>query len=57
MTTQTDNGKKQVPSVILTPVAVTTDKINDTVIKEDRPEIRGMIAAVRHLVDVEEVNE
>ena len=32
-------------------------RINDTVIKEDRPEIRGMIAAVRHLVDVEEVNE
>ena len=32
-------------------------RINDSVIKEDRPEIRGMIAAVRHLVDVEEVNE
>ena len=32
-------------------------RINDTVIKEDRPEIRGMIAAVRHLVDVEEVAE
>ena len=32
-------------------------RINDTVIKEDRPEIRGMIAAVRHLVDVEEVTE
>ena len=32
-------------------------RINDTVVKEDRPEIRGMIAAVQHLVDVEEVNE
>lgn len=32
-------------------------RINDTVVKEDRPEIRGMIAAVRHLVDVEEVTE
>ena len=32
-------------------------RINDTVVKEDRPEIRGMIAAVRHLVDVEEVSE
>ena len=30
-------------------------RINDSVIKEDRPEIRGMIAKVRHLVDVEEV--
>jgi large subunit ribosomal protein L30 len=30
-------------------------RINDSVIKEDRPDIRGMIAKVRHLVDVEEV--
>jgi large subunit ribosomal protein L30 len=30
-------------------------RINDTVFKEDRPEIRGMIAAVAHLVTVEEV--
>ncbi len=30
-------------------------RINDAVIKEDRPEIRGMIAKVQHLVDVEEV--
>jgi large subunit ribosomal protein L30 len=30
-------------------------RINDTVIKDDRPEIRGMIAKVQHLVDVEEV--
>ncbi|GBC87508.1 50S ribosomal protein L30 [bacterium HR12] len=32
-------------------------RINDTVIKEDRPEIRGMIAKVRHQVRVEEVEE
>ena len=32
-------------------------RINDSVIKEDRPEIRGMIAAVQHLLDVEEVDE
>jgi large subunit ribosomal protein L30 len=31
-------------------------RINDSVVKEDRPEIRGMIDAVRHLVDVEEVS-
>jgi large subunit ribosomal protein L30 len=30
-------------------------RINDSVEKDDRPEIRGMIAKVRHLVSVEEV--
>jgi large subunit ribosomal protein L30 len=30
-------------------------RINDTVIKDDRPDIRGMIAKVHHLVSVEEV--
>ena len=30
-------------------------RIRDSVIKEDRPEIRGMLAQVRHLVNVEEV--
>ncbi len=30
-------------------------RIGDSVVKDDRPEIRGMIAKVRHLVDVEEV--
>jgi large subunit ribosomal protein L30 len=31
-------------------------RIGDTVVKEDRPEIRGMIHAVSHLVVVEEVD-
>jgi large subunit ribosomal protein L30 len=31
-------------------------RIGDVVVKEDRPEIRGMIQAVRHLVTVEEVD-
>jgi large subunit ribosomal protein L30 len=31
-------------------------RIRDSVIKEDRPEIRGMIRKVRHLVQVEEVD-
>jgi large subunit ribosomal protein L30 len=31
-------------------------RINDVVVKEDRPEIRGMIFAVNHLVTVEEVD-
>ena len=30
-------------------------RINDAVVKEDRPEIRGMIMTVTHLVRVEEV--
>ena len=31
-------------------------RMHQTVIKEDRPEIRGMLAKVRHLVTVEEVD-
>ncbi len=30
-------------------------RIGDIVVKEDRPEIRGMVQAVDHLVTVEEV--
>ncbi len=30
-------------------------RIGDTVVKEDRPEIRGMVNRVIHLVKVEEV--
>jgi large subunit ribosomal protein L30 len=31
-------------------------RIGDSVVKDDRPEFRGMIQAVRHLVSVEEVD-
>ncbi|GAA4385385.1 MULTISPECIES: 50S ribosomal protein L30 [Brevibacterium] len=31
-------------------------KINDVVVKEDRPEFRGMVNTVRHLVKCEEVD-
>ena len=31
-------------------------RIGDTAIKEDRPEIRGMVRTVSHLVRVEEVD-
>ncbi len=31
-------------------------RIGDEVVKEDRPEIRGMLATVPHLVAVEEVD-
>jgi large subunit ribosomal protein L30 len=32
-------------------------RIRQSVVKDDRPEIRGMIAKVAHLVAVEEVEE
>ena len=32
-------------------------RINDSIVKEDRPEIRGMIRKVQHLVRVEEVTD
>jgi large subunit ribosomal protein L30 len=31
-------------------------RIGDVVVKADRPEIRGMVHSVRHLVTVEEVD-
>ena len=31
-------------------------RMGDTVVKEDRPEIRGMVYTVTHLVTVEEVD-
>lgn len=31
-------------------------RIGDTVVKEDRPEVRGMVSTVAHLVTVEEVD-
>lgn len=30
-------------------------RIGNVVVREDRPEIRGMVRAVRHLVSVEEI--
>jgi large subunit ribosomal protein L30 len=32
-------------------------RIRDSVVKDDRPDIRGMLAKVRHLVRVEEVDD
>jgi large subunit ribosomal protein L30 len=31
-------------------------RIHDVVVKDDRPEVRGMVATVTHLVTVEEVD-
>lgn len=32
-------------------------RINDSILKDDTPDVRGMIAKVQHLVDVETVEE
>ena len=32
-------------------------RIGDVVVREDRPEVRGMVRTVAHLVTVEEVDE
>jgi large subunit ribosomal protein L30 len=31
-------------------------RLHDVVVREDRPEVRGMVATVAHLVTVEEVD-
>ncbi|UPK75905.1 50S ribosomal protein L30 [Nocardioidaceae bacterium SCSIO 66511] len=31
-------------------------RIGDEVVREDRPEVRGMLATVTHLVNIEEVD-
>ncbi len=31
-------------------------RVGDVVVQEDRPEIRGMVASIPHLVDIKEVN-
>jgi large subunit ribosomal protein L30 len=31
-------------------------RMHDSVVKEDTPDVRGMIGKVRHLVDVQEVD-
>ena len=40
-----------------TVLALGLHRIGHSVVKEDRPEIRGMIAKVCHLVEVQEVKE
>ena len=32
-------------------------RINDSIVKDDTPDVRGMIAKVQHLVEVEMVEE
>lgn len=48
----TSRGAKQVGTIR----ALGLKRIGHTVIKDDRPEIRGMVRAVGHLIKVEEIN-
>jgi large subunit ribosomal protein L30 len=48
----TSRGAKQVGTIR----ALGLKRLGHTVVKDDRPEIRGMVRAVEHLVKVEEIN-
>lgn len=52
---QIKSGIGQKPAARKTLRALGLKNIGDEVVKADRPEIRGMIQAVRHLVSTEEV--
>ena len=54
--TQVKSGIGEKPATRKTLRALGLRKIGDQVVHADRPEIRGMAQAVRHLVEVEEVN-
>ena len=45
----------QKPAKVATMRSLGLKKINSSVIQEDNPSVRGMIASVSHLVKVEEV--
>lgn len=53
--TQVRSGIGRKPNQRETLRSLGLKRINDAVVKEDRPEIRGMIFTVSHLVQVEEV--
>jgi large subunit ribosomal protein L30 len=48
-------GSPRKQKAVLTGLGLT--KLRKTVIREDRPEIRGMIRKIQHLVQVAEVDE
>ena len=54
--TQTRSGIGGTQSQRATLRGLGLKRIGDTVVKEDRPEIRGMIRTVTHLVTFEEVD-
>ena len=53
--TQVKSGIGEKPAARKTLRALGLRKIGDQVVQADRPEIRGMCQAVRHLVEMEEV--
>jgi large subunit ribosomal protein L30 len=55
--TQTRSGIGQLRNQRETLRSLGLKRLHDVVVKEDRPEIRGMINTVTHLVTVEEVTE
>ena len=55
--TQVKSGIGRKPNQRATLRTLGLKRINDTVVREDRPEVRGMIFTVSHLVRVEEVEE
>ena len=48
-----DKGKKQRGTIR----ALGLKRLGHSVVHDDKPEIRGMVRAVAHLVEVEETNE
>ena len=53
--TQVKSGIGSKPNQRQTLRTLGLKRIHDSVVQEDRPEIRGMVATVPHLVRVEEV--
>lgn len=53
--TQTKSGVNRKQNQKETLRTLGLKRIGDVVVKEDRPEIRGMVKSVAHLVAVEEV--
>ena len=54
--TQVKSGIGAKPNQRQTLRSLGLKRINHTVVQEDRPEIRGMVATVPHLVTVEEIS-
>lgn len=54
--TQVKSGIGRKPNHRQTLRTLGLKRIGDVVVKEDRPEIRGMAASISHLVDVKEVD-
>ena len=54
--TQTKSGIGRKPKQRETLRSLGLKRIGDVVVKEDRPEIRGMAESILHLVDLKEVD-